>query len=349
MLTINGSRYSSDELLALCKQKIDIGQKWEQELYAFIQLWGFGKGAISLQTSGSTGLPKTVLFERSAFEASAMATISFFGLKPHDKVLLCLPAQYVAARLMVVRAFVGQLDLIIMEPTGNPLSVLTQVIDFAALVPLQVKSAIDANPDAFRLVRQLIIGGSAVSPSLKEKLGDVPSQCWETYGMTETLTHVAVKAINGMQKSDVFTALPGVLFSVDDRNCLVVDAPRIASSSIVTNDVVLLMGSNRFEFQGRVDSVINSGGVKIHPEMVTAKIASFFDKPFELVGIADERLGQRIVMVVEGGIDGIDFELLFTNCGLEKYERPKQIFSLAAFPRSAAGKVLRQELLLLLH
>jgi o-succinylbenzoate---CoA ligase len=349
MLTINGIPYSHDELLALCKHKINVGPKWEQELYSFIQLWGFGKGDIPLQTSGSTGSPKTVVFERSAFEASAMATLSFFGLKQGDKVLLCLPAQYVAARLMVVRAFVGQLNLVVMEPTSNPLSVLTQVVDFAALVPLQVKSAIDTCADAFRRVNQLIIGGSAVSAALKEKLGDVPSQCWETYGMTETLTHVAAKAINGPQKSNFFSALPGVLFSVDDRGCLVVDVPRIASTSIVTNDVVLLIGNDRFEWVGRVDNVINSGGVKIQPEMVATKITRLFDRSFELLGIADERLGQKLVMVVEGGTDGIDFDLLFANCGLERFELPKQVFSIAEFPRSAAGKVLRQELLLLLH
>jgi O-succinylbenzoic acid--CoA ligase len=346
---INGIHYSTDQLVVSCNNKVTSGLGWEKELYAFIRTWISEDGPIAMTTSGSTGAPKEMLFPRSAFVASAMATINFFHLQPGQRLLLCLPAQYVASRLMVVRAFIGDMELVIVEPSGNPLKQLTQPVDFAALVPMQVMAALTENSASFAFVRQIIIGGSQLQQTLEAQLQNITSVCWETYGMTETLTHVAVRAVNTTARSSVFTALPGVVFSVDAQNCLQIDVPRICPQLVSTTDVVRLVDVHHFEWLGRADNVINSGGVKIHPEAVAPKLAPYIDLPFVLLGLPDDKYGQKVILVLEGEGKEYDFKMIYENAGLTKFEKPKQVCFVPSFPRSEAGKVLVRQLKLLLQ
>lgn len=336
---VDGMRYSGEELMAFSRFKTENGLEWERGLYAFILLWLSGVNEIAMHTSGSTGKPRDIFFSRSSVCESAKATIRFFGLKAGDALLLCLPIKYVAARLMVVRALEGGMDLVILPPSGNPLAELHKPVQFAALVPLQVIAALADSPARFALVDQLIVGGSPVSSDLSDKLQPITTRFWETYGMTETLTHVAVRLINGVDKSTCFVALPGVVFSVDDRGCLVIDVPRIAPSPVVTNDVVRLIDASRFEWLGRWDNVINSGGVKVHPEQVVAKIATVVNGELAVLGIPDARLGQRVVLVVEGSERFIDLNDCSDKAGLDKFERPKNVFFVNLFPRTDSGKI----------
>lgn len=342
-MQINGVTYSSQQLQEYIRGRYDIAEEWEQCLYDFMLQWLSDSDEIALQTSGSTGQPRQIVFPKSAFEASARATINYFDIQPDSNLLLCLPAQYVAARLMVVRAFVGNCNLVILPPSGNPLAQLTVPIDFAALVPLQVSNALSLCPEKFALISKMIVGGSSVSDTLKAQLASVTTSVWETYGMTETLTHVAVKQVNGMD-GDCFEALPGVTFSKNDSDCLVVYAPHIATNEVATNDIVQLVDNKRFTLLGRADCVINTGGVKVQAEIIEAKLSALISIPFAVFGSPDERLGQQVTLVVEGKKLDFNFELLFQKAELTKFEWPRLIVECQKLPLTDSGKIKRSEL-----
>lgn len=336
---INHQQYNDNDLRCLITEKIEYGEPWEQLAYAFMCDWLSDEKTIALQTSGSTGKPKEMVFPKSALQASAEATIDFFRLKKGDNVLLCLPAMYVAAKLMIVRSLVGGLNLVMLPPDGNPLAKLDCNIDFAALVPMQVQRALTENPDCFDKIRQVIIGGSTVSEFLREALLKVDTVAWETYGMTETLTHVAVKKIN--QTETFFKALPGVCFSVDARQCLVIDVPRIVDKPIVTNDVVELLDETRFVFKGRADDVINSGGKKMHPAEIESLLQPFIDFPFVISAEFHKLLGQQLILVIESTVQIYNVKTLFLS--LEKHQQPRKIYCVPNLPRTDSGKIIRKD------
>jgi len=342
-MQINGVTYSPQQLQDYIRGRYNVAEEWEQYLYDFILQWLSDSDAITLQTSGSTGQPRQIVFPRSAFEASARATINYFDIQPNSNLLLCLPAQYVAARLMVVRAFVGNCNLVILPPSGNPLAELNEPIDFAALVPLQVSNALSHCPEKFAFISKMIVGGSSVSNTLKVQLLSVSTAVWETYGMTETLTHVAVKQING-GGSDCFEALPGVTFSQTDSNCLVIDAPHVVRSEIITNDVVQLVDNKHFTLLGRSDCVINTGGVKVQAEVIEAKLSAHLSVPYAVFGLPDERLGQKVTLVIEGKKSDFNFEWLFHEAALTKFELPRLVIECEKLPLTDSGKIKRSEL-----
>lgn len=343
--SINGQNYRRDELLAFCQIMMREASPWESDLYRFIDLWLGDSPIIPMFSSGSTGDPKTIEFSRVAVEASARASIDFFGLQEGDRVLLCLPIRYVAARLMVVRALVGGLDLCVVPPSGNPLAHVGTDLAFAAMVPLQVMDVLAQTPQQFNLVDKLIVGGSAVTPQLKRQLQNVTTQVWETYGMTETLTHVAVRQINGNNQTECFGALPGVSFSVDTNGCLVIDVPRITPLPMVTRDMVRLIDSSHFELLGRYDNVINSGGIKLQPEVIEARLRPFIPGLFVVMGMPDARLGEKVVLVAERSPEPLDLRMIMVTSGLGKYEKPKEIIFVEKIPVGENGKILRRQLL----
>ena len=199
---------------------------------------------------------------------SAQLTGKTFELKEGDSTLLCMPMKYVAGKMMVVRALALGLDLKVVEPSSSPLKGLNKPIDFAAMVPLQLEKSLNQ----LDKVKTLIVGGGQVNPALVDKLRDISTQVYETYSMTETLTHVAIKPLNGPNKQDVFQALDGVQFEIDERDCLVIHAPMLNPNPVLTNDLVALIDETSFHWLGRYDNVINSGGIKIIPEKVEAKL-----------------------------------------------------------------------------
>jgi O-succinylbenzoic acid--CoA ligase len=338
---INHQSYNHERLMLLVADKLQSGEPWEQAVFAFIRDWLSPLPTITLHTSGSTGEPKAMVFPKSALRASAEATLSFFKLQKGNVALLCLPAQYVAAKLMIVRCFVGQMDLVMVPPEGNPLTILDCDIDFAAMVPLQVQRIISESPTSLNRIRQLIVGGSAVNDGLRNALVNMPTHVWETYGMTETLTHVAVRKIceNGGYE---FEALPGVTFSQDNRGCLVVSVPAITSQPVVTNDLVQLVSETRCRLLGRADDVINSGGKKIHPGEIEQKLQPLIQLPFVISSIPHPLLGQQLVLVVETTGHFINTKGLFD--GLEKHHQPRCIYCVPQFPRTESGKIIRSQL-----
>jgi O-succinylbenzoic acid--CoA ligase len=262
---------------------------------------------------------------------SALATGDFFELAPRDKALLCLPVKFIAGKMMLVRSFILGLDLDIVEPSTQPLVFNTTKYDFVAMVPLQVQNSIEALEN----VKKLIVGGAKMDSALEEKVLPLKTEVYETYGMTETITHIAARKVG----EKVFTVLPNVKIALDDRGCLVITVPSISEEPIVTNDLVDLIRENQFIFLGRIDNVINSGGVKLIPEQIEAKLIDKINTRFFVTGIPDAVLGEKLILVIEG--EKQDFAADFFDV-LDKYEKPKEIVFVPKFKENENGKLLRK-------
>ena len=312
---------------------IDKSSIW-LDVNQFIADWFSSPDEMTLQTSGSTGKPKSISVKKEWMRNSARLTGKTFGLTQGDSALLCMPMKYIAGKMMVVRALELGLNLKVVEPSSNPLKDLESPIDFAAMVSLQLEKSLN---DWYK-VKKLIVGGGRITPQLVEKLQSVSMQVFETYGMTETLTHVAIKPLNGSNKSDCFHALDGVHFEKDERDCLVIHATDLNPEPIVTNDLVELLDEKSFRWLGRHNNVINSGGIKIIPEVVEAKLSSIIsDRRYFIAGLPDESFGEKVVLVVEGERIDITME------SLDKYEKPKEIYFIPKFVETESGKVTRRE------
>ncbi|MDR7371382.1 AMP-binding protein [Flavobacterium aquidurense] len=332
---INGYHLSAADLCRVAYDYIKEGDANEQAIGEFLLDWFDHKDYIEMKTSGTTGLPKVVKLEKQAMIQSALATGDFFGLEPRDKALLCLPVKFVAGKMMLVRSIILGLDLDVVTPSTEPLALNETKYDFVAMVPLQVQNSIEA----LKNVKKLIIGGAKMDTTLEAKLLPLRTEIYETYGMTETITHIAAKKLG----EKVFTVLPNVKIATDDRGCLVITVPAISEEPIVTNDLVEIIRENQFIFLGRIDNVINSGGVKLIPEQIEAKLIEKINSRFFVTGIPDAVLGEKLILVIEG--DKQDFEAGFFDV-LDKFERPKEIVFVPKFKENENGKLLRKPSLL---
>ncbi|BDB57113.1 AMP-binding protein [Flavobacterium ammonificans] len=329
---LNGFSFTKDDLLRVAYSFIKEGEAYEKPLGIFILDWFDAKPYLEMNTSGSTGAPKNIRVDKQAMVNSALATGDFFDLQPGQKVLHCLPTDYVAGKMMFVRAFILGLDMEFVAPSSHPLEGVKGSFDFCGMVPLQAKNSMK---DLGR-IKTLIIGGAKVNKTLEQELVKVPSQIYETYGMTETITHIAAKRIG----ESAFSVLPNVKITIDDRQCLVIDAHKISTETIKTNDLAELISDTQFVWKGRIDNVINSGGIKLIPEQIEEKLASSISNCFFVYGQADELLGEKLVLYVEGESMPID-ESIFEV--LDKYEKPKEIVFISEFKRTATGKVIRDQ------
>ena len=314
-------------------------------LEAFLDEWHDGSPTLLVHTSGSTGKPKPLWVEKRRMEASARITCGFLGLRQGDTALLCMPLDYIAGKMMVVRALTCGLRLISVEPSAHPMKGLDDSpIDFAAMVPLQVVRTLEVHEERERLlrVRHLIIGGGAIDEELEQALQDFPHAVWSTYGMTETLSHIALRRINGAQRDDHYTPFEGVGISLNDEGCLVIDAPAVCPTPLTTNDRALLAADGRrFRILGRRDNVICSGGIKLQTEEIERKLRPRIHVPFMVTKRRDAALGEALVLLVESN----DTEQHQAVCRdtLYKYERPKLILSVERIPLTGTGKPARKE------
>ena len=281
-----------------------------------------------------------MLVEKRRMEASARITCRFLGLKEGDTALLCLPLDYIAGKMMVVRAQTCKLRLISIAPDGHPMATDSGPIDFAAMVPLQVWNSLQDAQQASRLcaIRHLIIGGGAIDANLAAALADFPNAVWSTYGMTETLSHIALRRLNGPERSDWYTPFDGVKVSLNEDGCLLIDAPAVHDGLLVTNDLAEIDG-NRFRILGRKDNVICSGGIKIQIEEVEALLRPHLSMPFMITKGPDARLGQQVVLLTEDA----DREQVETICHkvLPRYWQPRRIVSVSYLPLTETGKPAR--------
>ncbi len=314
-------------------------------LEAFLDEWHDGSPTLLVHTSGSTGKPKPLWVEKRRMEASARITCGFLGLQQGDTALLCMPLDYIAGKMMVVRALTCGLRLVSVEPSAHPMKGLDDSpIDFAAMVPLQVVRTLEVPEERERLlrVRHLIIGGGAIDEELEQALQDFPHAVWSTYGMTETLSHIALRRINGAQRDDHYTPFEGVGISLNDEGCLVIDAPAVCPTPLTTNDrASLAADGRRFRILGRRDNVICSGGIKLQTEEIERKLRTRLHVPFMVTKRRDAALGEAVVLLVEDR-DTEQYQAVCRDT-LYKYERPKLILSVERIPLTETGKPARKE------
>ncbi len=328
---INGFHFDKEALFQLAYSLIKEGKEHEHDLGVFLLNWLDEKETIQLTTSGTTGAPKNITIKKQSMVGSAIATGNFFDLHPKDKALLCLPAKYIAGKMMIVRAMILGFDLDIMVPTSHLDDLLPhKKYDFVAIVPLQAENSFEK----LHQFKKIIIGGAKVSDHLAFKLKDIKSEIYETYGMTETITHIAAKKIG----EEFFDVLEHVNISIDDRNCLVIDAPSISDEKVITNDIVTLENAKKFKWLGRYDNVINSGGIKLFPEQIETKLASKITNRFFVAGLPDDVLGTKVVLVIEGNEYKVETSL-FND--LEKFEKPRDVIFIPQFIETGTNKINR--------
>jgi O-succinylbenzoic acid--CoA ligase len=338
---LNGRSFSdADEL-------IQFAESISESLWTLCKDWFSTDDFILVRTSGSTGKPKSIQLKKEYMRNSALATGAYFNVHENTTALCCLPIEYIAGKMMLVRAMVLGWHLDVIEPRSNPLENIEKAYDFSAMVPLQLRNS----KNKIHQIQQLIVGGGAVSVELHEMVQMLPTKIYATYGMTETITHIAVKPLNmaslgsRIERSH-YETLSNISISTDERNCLVIQAPKVSDETIITNDVVDLISETEFNWKGRYDNVINSGGIKLHPEEIERKLSSHIKQRFFVAGIPDAELGERLVLVMEGAVDdAISNEVKNLKEMLSKYEIPKEIFFIDEFVETATQKIQRTKTL----
>ena len=330
----NGFHFDSKSMQIAAYYLIKEGEPHEKAIGEFLLDWFDEKAYIDLQTSGTTGIPKIIRKNKQALVNSALATGDFFELKPGDTALCCLPVEFIAGKMMLVRSFILGLATDFVAPNANPLAKINKKYNFVAMVPLQVQNSLN---DLYK-VDKLIIGGAKIDSELEKKLLGIKTQVYETYGMTETITHIAAKKVG----EQAFTILPNVSISQNENNCLIIDAPQVSEERLFTNDLVDLINDTQFVLLGRIDNVVNSGGIKLIPEQIESKLSPSINARFFVGGIPDEVLGEKLVLVIEGKSQDLD-EAIFTV--LDKFEKPKAVFFVLVFEMTESGKVKRKTIL----
>ncbi len=316
----------------------------------FIAQWRDASDTVEVHTSGSTGTPKVMLVEKRRMLASARMTCDFLGLKPGDTALLCMSVDFIAGKMMVVRAMERGLRLMTVNPSSHPLAMpdfsdeMGKKLDFSAMVPMQVYSSLQVPREREILgkIRHIIIGGGPLDTSLENELRGFENAIWHSYGMTETLSHIALRRVSGSAASSWFTPLPGVTLSVNDDQCLVIDAPHLCPDRLITRDVVEMeQGTQRFKVLGRIDNVIITGGVKVHIEQVEQALAPHIHSPFLITKCPDPKFGEVVVMLLQGNEDDIAAAKVASEEVLSKFSRPKRYFAVPALPMTPNGKPAR--------
>jgi len=326
--------------------------EFEKTSFDFIRDWLTGVQSFSVQTSGSTGTPKVITFTRQQMVASALATRQALDLSQGYTAIICLNTKYIGGIMMLVRSLEIQMRIFAMEPSASIAEKLTGYggpIDFISVVPLQLQNIVEHLPVQYLAhVKCIITGGAPVGEVLKARLKMIDTPVYATYGMTETLSHIALQRISGPRQHDYFQALPGVTISTDDRDCLIIKTPYL-TQPVITNDIIELLSENNFLWRGRWDNIINTGGIKVLPERVESVIGEYFREKaltnrFFIYGLNDERLGKKVALFIEGDRIEIQQHLISALSNtLSKYEIPKEIIYISNFTYTGSGKINREE------
>jgi O-succinylbenzoic acid--CoA ligase len=331
---LNGFHLNKIDLCRVSYCLIKEGDEFEKSIGDFLLDWFDDNSYIDLQTSGTTGVPKMIRTDKQMMVNSALATGDFFELSPGDKALYCLPTKYIAGKMMLVRSFILGLDIDFVAPSSHPLLKNETKYDFVAMVPLQAENSLAG----LKNVKKMIVGGAKMSKSLQKRLLKGNTLVYETYGMTETVTHIAAKKVG----EKAFAILPNIKISQNELNCLVIDAPKISHEQIVTNDLVELLNDQQFILLGRIDTIVNSGGVKLIPEQIEEKLAHEIHSRFFVGGVPDPVLGEKLILVIEGEKQSLPDDVYRS---LDKYEKPKEVFYIETFIETENGKIRRKEML----
>lgn len=320
------------------------------EIDEFLAEWENDKKTVLVHTSGSTGKPKPIWVEKQRMLNSARITCDYLGLKPGDTALLCMSLDFIGGKMMVVRSIERNLCLIVERANGHPLSdesllmdsrqALTASIDFAAMVPMQVYNSLQVPKERERLsqIKHLIIGGGGIDEALEKELLTMPNAIWSTYGMTETLSHIALRRLNGPEASEWYHPFEGVTVSLDENGCLVIDAPEVCKTPLVTHDIAEI-SEKGFRIKGRLDNVICSGGIKIQIEEVERVLKAVVNAPFMIAKKKNEKFGEIAILLTESS-DLVSIEKACREV-LPKYWVPKEYIHVESLPLTETGKPKR--------
>lgn len=313
-------------------------------LQEFCQQWNDGSSQLLVHTSGSTGKPKPIWVEKKRMEASAKTTCEFLHLKEGDTALLCMPLDYIAGKMMVVRSIVGGLRLIAVDPSSHPLRGLHEPPVFAAMVPLQVYGTLQvaSEREMFKKTRHVIIGGGAIDKKLESELRSFPNAVWSTYGMTETLSHIALRRVSGNEASEWYTPFNNVKVSLTADGRLIVNAPLVCESPVTTNDIAEIAPDGKhFRILGRADNVICSGGIKLQIEEIETALHEAMPGPFVITKKKDEKFGETVVMLTTA--EDIDKVKAICKEYLSRFQQPRHFIHIDRIPLTETGKPARAE------
>jgi len=347
IIRINGQFYSEDELTSLIAEKLSFPHlpEWEREFFSFLQDWFSPSDFIEAQTSGSTGEPQTIRLPKTIMQRSAIRTIGFFGLQAGCRILLSLPCRFIAGKMMVVRAIIGQMDLITVDPSSDFDLLFNETFDFGAMVPNQVFKLLQSSSGKEKIenIRNLLIGGSSIPANLEVQISRLTNHVVSTYGMTETASHIAIRELSGEKRSDIYNCLQGISVTTGQNECLQIHDNEL-TESLQTKDIAELLSPTSFRILGRVDDVIISGGIKYWPEKIEKALLSAIQGRFVISSVPDEKLGEKLVLVIEG--KPTEIELINQKLAelLSPFERPKAIYFLEKFPETPNGKLKRNEI-----
>lgn len=341
-LLLQGKEYTAGDISRLVAEGAENCPPALWDLYLFLEKWFDASPVITVHTSGSTGTPKELVVRKDRMMQSARLTCEFLNLQARDTALLCMNLRYIGAMMVVVRSLVAGLNLIVRPASGHPLSDIEEPLRFAAMVPLQVYNTLRVPEEKERLEQTdiLIIGGGAVDDSLEAEISALPTAVYSTYGMTETLSHIALRRLNGETASKHYYPFPSVELSLSAESTLVIKAPLICGEVLQTNDIACLYPDGSFTIAGRKDNVINSGGIKIQAEEMEKRLRPFIPVPFVVTSVPDPRLGQALTLLIAGQVDVRELESKLQTV-LDAYHRPRHIFMTESIPQTENGKIDR--------
>ena len=348
-ILVNGRDIKLDQILADTTIPLS---SFEASTFLFIQKWFSTSDTFTQKTSGSTGIPKNIIIARRQMITSAQLTMAALDLQAGDVSLLCLDPEYIAGKMMLVRSFVTDMKIVAVNPASNPFTDLSRStsVDFTAIVPIQLNEIIQSEY-AYRLdsTKNILVGGAALEEGIQKKLSKFRVRVYATYGMTETISHVALQPLNGPHPSGYFEVLSGIEINTDDRGCIEIDAPHLPAK-VTTNDLVEIKDPTHFKWIGRADNIINTGGIKVIPEKIEGEIRRLFDRhgienKFLISSVPDAKLGNKIILLVEGDLFDTPIESIKSQLRriLSNFETPKQILTNVKFVFTENGKINRTE------
>lgn len=309
---------------------------WKGDFWRFIAQWINDENFILVNTSGSTSAPKSIKILKEKMLESAAMTCSFFNLKKDDTALLCLSAKHIGGMMMIVRSIYAQLNLITTEPKANPLININKSIDFTAMVPYQAQTCLNESSEKTKAIKNIIIGGGKVSYDLQQLIQLNQINAYSTFGMTETISHIALQKIG---YEDYYTCLNNIEVEKSEENTLIINAPNLLSEKLTTNDIVELKNNKQFIWLGRKDFAIETGGVKVLPELIEKKLEPHINSRFIISYITSSKFNNEVVLLIESNEYKFD-ETIFKD--LNKFEKPKKILFIKQFIKTENGKIKRE-------
>jgi O-succinylbenzoic acid--CoA ligase len=343
---IYGTFIHADELPFFCRQQLNRTSLalWEEKILRFILSFLDSSVPVVQESSGTTGIPKGITLSRDSMIKSALLTVNKFKLGKKRTALLCLPVDYIAGKMMIIRALVAGMDLVWTEPSACPSFSGDRSIDLCAMVPMQLRNLIEQKR-SLACIKNLLVGGAELPHDLEDLLQTISTRIFETFGMAETFSHIAIRRVNGPRPTPWFQTMPGINISTDPRGCLVIEGSHL-QGTVTTNDLVELIGKGRFLWRGRIDNLINSGGIKINPEPLEKLIAEILGHESYLVGLPDKKLGQRLTMVTTHLCSSDEKTAMLETLRhrLPPLHYPAEIIVIPSFPRNRSLKIDRKEL-----